>query len=530
MPDDLPVEAEAWLAGEADDAATARLQVWLQADRANRRAFVRAARLASDLEQAVSAHTARHQADLPRQEQPTPTWRRAWKPMAGALSAAAALLLVIGGWWMITRADAPGVEVLHVSHSSTSDGSVIRQGMRLEAGSHLHVADDGTLVGRWNDGSEVALAAGSQAIIVDGDGLRGLRLTNGAVSATVAAQPATRRFRIATAHGDVTVKGTAFRVSTTDAATMVAVGDGTVETTVDGATREVTRDEAVVLTAGSSTPIHNVRPAWSDRRPLGFFHLSGPENADNPINRNGWLYDRTLAADSPALRERILQEVDRTIAEARSLDAQGVILYAIEGGALVERLGFISDPRLVPELAPEFDVIADEVFARLRAAGLKVGVAVRPWRYERRAGQLELIVDPTQVEAELTARIAYARQRWQCTLFSINLTQGPPATARDFPLTTLAAIAGRFPDALLLVGHPGVGADSQGVPFLIGAQARPATALSNHPAARLPWTVPAAQWDRLLDEMQAAGEILIYGTGKQEQLDAVRRQRGARQP
>jgi hypothetical protein len=90
----------------------------------------------------------------------------------------------------------------------------------------------------------------------------------------------------------------------------------------------------------------------------------------------------------------------------------------------------------------------DEYFEKFRAAGLKVGVCVRP--------QQIVMVDgwPVHQAAEdehavqiLRERIAYAKQRWGCTLFYVDST----ATAFTWlNPDVFKAVADAYPDVLLI--------------------------------------------------------------------------------
>ena len=93
-------------------------------------------------------------------------------------------------------------------------------------------------------------------------------------------------------------------------------------------------------------------------------------------------------------------------------------------------------------------VTIDEYFEKFRAAGLKVGVCVRPQQIAMVDGR------PTHWNAEnehaaqiLRERIAYAKQRWGCTLFYVDST----ATAFTWlDPDVFKAVADAYPDVLLM--------------------------------------------------------------------------------
>src|SRR5260370_27549469 len=86
------------------------------------------------------------------------------------------------------------------------------------------------------------------------------------------------------------------------------------------------------------------------------------------------------------------------------------------------------DQRPVPSFAPEMEFKSnggksaiDEYFEKFRAAGLKVGVCIRPQQITMVDGQPvhQAAVDENAVQI-LGERLAYAKQRWGCTLFYVD--------------------------------------------------------------------------------------------------------------
>ena len=85
---------------------------------------------------------------------------------------------------------------------------------------------------------------------------------------------------------------------------------------------------------------------------------------------------------------------------------------------------YYGDPRLVPTLAPEMEFkndgvksAIDEYFEKFRAAGLKVGVCVRPQQIAMVDGKpVHQAAEDEHAAQILRERIAYAKRRWGCTL------------------------------------------------------------------------------------------------------------------
>src|SRR6266700_1645656 len=164
---------------------------------------------------------------------------------------------------------------------------------------------------------------------------------------------------------------------------------------------------------------------WTDRRPIGaIFRASLLETADNSIK---------LLRDS---------------------NAQGMITWDPEGQEFLESC-YYGDPRLTPILAPEtnFKVAGersaiDDYFEKFRAAGLKVGVCIRPQQISMIDGKpVQQAADDEHATQILKEKIAYAKRRWGCTLFYVDST----ATISG-PLNpdVFKAVAAAYPDVLLI--------------------------------------------------------------------------------
>jgi hypothetical protein len=102
----------------------------------------------------------------------------------------------------------------------------------------------------------------------------------------------------------------------------------------------------------------------------------------------------------------------------RDMNAQGMIVWDVEGQEYPHATSYLGDPRSLP---PEIDPIVDEFFQRFRDAGLRTGVCIRPQRpvrppYGADVWQ-EQVADPTQ---NMIEKIAHAKKRWGCTLFYVD--------------------------------------------------------------------------------------------------------------
>ena len=201
------------------------------------------------------------------------------------------------------------------------------------------------------------------------------------------------------------------------------------------------------------TKAHPMELSWDDRRPLASLFLSSASDNHPPNNARGWFHnDPNIDVNSTEgraqLRARVLDFADQSIAEMKSVGAQGMITWDIEGQQYPHATSYIGDPRLTGQLAPEMDAIADEYFARFRSAGLRVGVCVRPQQLLLQNGARQTEV--ADVAAQLSAKVQYAKSRWGATLFYVDSNGGPydPTDAAIF-----AQVARAHPDVLLIPEH-----------------------------------------------------------------------------
>src|SRR5262249_20093864 len=92
-----------------------------------------------------------------------------------------------------------------------------------------------------------------------------------------------------------------------------------------------------------------------------------------------------------------------------------------------------------------------EYFEKFRAAGLKVGVCIRPQQITIRDRKpLHLDTDDDRAVQILRERIGYAKQRWGCTLFYVDSTTTAVVRGRSYYPEVFEAVAQAFPDVLLI--------------------------------------------------------------------------------
>jgi hypothetical protein len=201
--------------------------------------------------------------------------------------------------------------------------------------------------------------------------------------------------------------------------------------------------------------------AWTDRRPIGAIFLAGA-GINSAINPRRWSFnagkiDVSTEEGRRSFRKALLQLADYSISVLKRTNAQGMITWDPEGE---EFLGacYYGDPSLVSRLTPEMEFkgsseksVVDEYFEKFRAAGLKVGVCIRPQQIAiRNREPVHQDTDDDHATEVLRERIGYARQRWGCTLFYVDSTTTAAIGGRSYYPDVFKAVAQAYPDVLLI--------------------------------------------------------------------------------
>jgi hypothetical protein len=197
---------------------------------------------------------------------------------------------------------------------------------------------------------------------------------------------------------------------------------------------------------------------WKDHRPIGAIFLAGPQInvASNPRRwtMNSGEIDITNDKGKAAFRAALLKLADNAIKVLKDTGAQGMITWDPEGEEFIGAC-YYGDPRLVPKFAPEMEFknasaksAIDEYFEKFRAAGQRVGVCIRPQDVAIVDGKpVHQAADDKHATQILREKIAYAKQRWGCTLFYVDST----ATASGaLGPDVFKALADAYPDVLLI--------------------------------------------------------------------------------
>jgi hypothetical protein len=197
---------------------------------------------------------------------------------------------------------------------------------------------------------------------------------------------------------------------------------------------------------------------WKDRGPIGMIFLAGPQ-INVPSNPRRWIMnfgqiDVTNDKGKAAFRAALLKLADNSVQVLKDTGAQGMITWDPEGEEFTGEC-YYGDPLLVSTLAPEMEFkndgaksAIDEYFERFRSAGLKVGVCIRPQQIAIVDGRpVHQAVEDEHAAQILRERIAYAKQRWGCTLFYVDSTATVYGSINP---DVFKALADTYPDVLLI--------------------------------------------------------------------------------
>ncbi len=226
--------------------------------------------------------------------------------------------------------------------------------------------------------------------------------------------------------------------------------------------------------------------AWDDRRAIGALHIASEGSSITATNPHGWWIGYSIDTTTPAgledFRAEMLASADASIAVLKSANAQGMIVWGVEGFGHEPAYPYYGAPDMATTLSPELDYqgTIDEYFKRFRDAGLRTGVTLRPMELTDVNGVISQFESSDPVQT-IIRRARYAHERWGCTLFYIDSPNG--ITADSMRIINEALPNCLFsPEGFNMV----TGWYSASAPYLElrgGVTETPDTALAYNPAA-----------------------------------------------
>jgi hypothetical protein len=221
---------------------------------------------------------------------------------------------------------------------------------------------------------------------------------------------------------------------------------------------------------------------WEDRRPIGRLFISTSPRKDFPPpgNPRGWFNARNVDIRTEeglkAFQERALKWADNAVNVLKSMHAQGMIIWDVEGQEYPHATSYLGDPRSLP---PEFEPIADEWFSKFSDVGLRTGLTIRPQRpvrtaYGDKVFQLGFSGRRDRVK-NLSAKISYAKKRWGCTIFYMDSNvhwagdpvkiPGAEGYSAAVDARMLAEVTRQHPDVLILPEWEAIRTYAYGAPY-----------------------------------------------------------------
>ena len=119
---------------------------------------------------------------------------------------------------------------------------------------------------------------------------------------------------------------------------------------------------------------------WPNRKPIArLFIASGASSS--AANPRGYLSNSTLnVSNQAAFKNLILSWTNNCINVMNAMDPkpQGIMLWDLEGEEFYQPFTYAGNPSALNGLAPEMDAVADQMFAKFKSAGYKIGLTLRP--------------------------------------------------------------------------------------------------------------------------------------------------------
>lgn len=268
---------------------------------------------------------------------------------------------------------------------------------------------------------------------------------------------------------------------------------------------------------------------WPDRRPIfrAFFGGGLPKDAAVANLKN----PDAVVPPQPdeKFHAMLLKKIDGLIESAHMVDAQGMVLWDLEGGTFPHAITYIGDPRLVRLLNPQMDLFSDEAIKKLKDAGLRVGITLRPSRvvYDAEKNSARHLHTGVEPLSELEAKIDYAKQRWGCTIFYVDTNffwrpYGPDKKFQSGRLTSdlWRKLRTKYPDTLFIPEFTATGDYASVAGYGeadMGDYGMPAMAKALYPDAFRVIVIedadPSEKFDRFVEALKNRNCLMTFGQG-----------------
>jgi hypothetical protein len=220
------------------------------------------------------------------------------------------------------------------------------------------------------------------------------------------------------------------------------------------------------LSTVGNMSVTTLKPAfsWKDRRPIAVMHVADGYLRGSKTNPATWLMDPTIDVTTEAglqdFQKKMMAYADQAIAIMKDLNAQGMIVWEIDGGRFPQAM-YMGSPDYAIAFNPELNygrhgeygdkggIVAD-FFAKYRDAGFKVGVCIRPCEFNIETHVMEDSKDPYET---LLRKAKYAHDTWGCRIFYIDTNTEHVGDFPVLPATVFDRLHKALPKCLFIPEH-----------------------------------------------------------------------------
>ncbi len=200
------------------------------------------------------------------------------------------------------------------------------------------------------------------------------------------------------------------------------------------------------------TQVYPSQFSWTDRRIIGSAYLasnasSGNGNANIPsgcgatsANPRNYKVSGTIPCtynvNSTGFQDNILNQALSIVANAKILNAQGVITWDIEGEEYPQTTSYVCSPDLIATLSPEMEQtvsssnfsayngmkLDDAYFKIITNAGIRAGVCLRPniLSISNGVATQGYATSDAQIISTIESKAKFANSRWNATIFYVD--------------------------------------------------------------------------------------------------------------